>query len=108
MAVSIARSNDLPVKQQDLFSGELYDRRWSSITMFEVLEHVDQPMAMNKRATDLLEPGGILYLATPSYNSFDRFLLGAQYDIFHPDHITYFSTRGLARLIRGGLSHGCD
>ena len=68
--------------------------------MFEVLEHVDQPMAMIKRATDLLEPGGILYLTTPNYNSFDRFLLGAQWDIFHPEHITYFSTRGLARLIR--------
>jgi 2-polyprenyl-3-methyl-5-hydroxy-6-metoxy-1,4-benzoquinol methylase len=39
--VSIARSNDLPANQQDLFSSELDDRRWSAITMFEILEHFD-------------------------------------------------------------------
>jgi hypothetical protein len=35
-AVSIALSNDLPLKQQDLFSSELDARRWSAITMFEI------------------------------------------------------------------------
>lgn len=68
--------------------------------MFEVLEHVDQPVAMINRATDLLEPGGVLYLTTPNYNSLDRLGLGSRWDVFHPEHITYFSTRGLAQLIR--------
>lgn len=68
--------------------------------MFEVLEHVDQPMVMIKRVTDLLELGGILYLTTPNYNSLDRLVLGEQWDVFHPEHITYFSTRGLVRLIQ--------
>ena len=99
-AVSVARSNALPVKQQDLFSSELDARRWSAITMFEVLEHVDRPITMIQRATDLLEPGGILYLTTPNYNSLDRLCLGSKWHVFHPEHITYFSTHGLAFLIR--------
>ena len=99
-AVSVALSNALPVKQQDLFSSELDARRWSAITMFEVLEHVDQPMSMIKRVTDLLEPGGILYLTTPNYNSLDRLGLGPNWHVFHPEHITYFSTHGLALLVR--------
>ena len=99
-AVSVALSNALPVKQQDLFCREFDDRRWSAITMFEVLEHLDHPMSMIKRVTDLLEPGGILYLTTPNYNSLDRLILGRNWDVFHPEHITYFSTHGLARLVR--------
>lgn len=99
-AVSIANSFALPVRQQSLFSSELDTRRWSAITMFEVLEHVDHPVAMIKRAADLLEPGGILYITTPNYNSLDRLVLGALWHVFHPEHITYFSTRGLARLVR--------
>ena len=100
-AVAVARSLGLPVRQQSLFACELDRRRWSAITMFEVLEHVDQPVAMINRATDLLESGGLLYLTTPNYNSFDRLGMGSKWHVFHPEHITYFSTRGLARLIRG-------
>jgi 2-polyprenyl-3-methyl-5-hydroxy-6-metoxy-1,4-benzoquinol methylase len=100
-AVYIASKLSLPVRQQSLFSTELDSRRWSVITMFEVLEHVDQPMAMIERAADLLEPGGLLYLTTPNYNSLDRLGLGSKWHVFHPEHITYFSTRGLSRLIRG-------
>ena len=99
-AIKVALSNDLPVKEQHLFSSELDTRRWSAITMFEVLEHVDHPMSMIKRVTDLLEPGGILYLNTPNYNSLDRLVLGPNWHVFHPEHITYFSTHGLALLMR--------
>lgn len=99
-AVSIALSHGLPVQKCSLFASELDNRSWSAITMFEVLEHVDQPISMINRATDLLENGGILYLTTPNFNSLDRLCLGAHWQVFHPEHITYFSTRGLARLMR--------
>jgi 2-polyprenyl-3-methyl-5-hydroxy-6-metoxy-1,4-benzoquinol methylase len=99
-AVAFARSLALPVRHQSLFSSELDCRLWSAITMFEVLEHVDKPAAMIKRATDLLEPGGLLYLTTPNFNSLDRLGLGSRWHVFHPEHITYFSTRGLTQLIR--------
>lgn len=68
--------------------------------MFEVLEHVEQPMAMIKGATGLLEPGGILYLTTPNYNSLERLCLGSKWHVFRPEHITYFSTHGLTCLVR--------
>jgi len=88
------------VKQQNLFSSELDARRWSAITMFEVLEHVDRPISMIKRVTDLLQSGGILYLTTPNYNSLCRLALGRNWHVFHPELITYFTTHGLALLVR--------
>lgn len=99
-AVSIAHSLGLPVRRQSLFSSDLDLRRWSCVTMFEVLEHLDEPIAMINRATDLLEEGGLLYLTTPNYNSLDRLALGSTWNVFHPEHITYFSTSGLVRLLQ--------
>ena len=74
-AVSVARCSDLPVQQQSLFSEELESSTWNTITMFEVLEHVDNPLSFIKRAADLLAPNGLLYLTTPNYSSLDRFFL---------------------------------
>ncbi|WP_413328283.1 class I SAM-dependent methyltransferase [Synechococcus sp. MIT S9508] len=99
-AVSVARSFNLPVQQHSLFSPALDSSSWNAITMFEVIEHVENPVAMIQRATDLLAPGGVLYLTTPNYDSLDRLCLGEKWNVFHPEHIIYFSTRGLARLVR--------
>jgi len=99
-AVSVARSLGLPVKQQSIYSNELVLGSWNAITMFEVIEHVDKPISMLRRSTDLLTQGGLLYLTTPNYNSLDRLFLGSYWDVFHPEHITYFSTYGLVDLLR--------
>lgn len=99
-AVSLACSFGLPVQRQSLFSPELDSSSWNAITMFEVIEHVEDPVAMIQRATDLLAPGGILYLTTPNYFSLDRLFLGSKWNVFHPEHIIYFSTNGLVNLIR--------
>ena len=72
---------------------------WNAITMFEVLEHVDNPILMIQRATDLLSPGGVIYLTTPNYFSIDRLILGSKWNVFHPEHVVYFSTKGLVRLV---------
>ena len=98
-AVSLARTLGLPVEKQSLFSQELDNSSWNVTTMFEVIEHVDQPVLMIQRVTDLLAPGGILYLTTPNYFSLDRLLLGSKWNVFHPEHILYFSTKGLVRLV---------
>jgi 2-polyprenyl-3-methyl-5-hydroxy-6-metoxy-1,4-benzoquinol methylase len=99
-AVSVAQALGLPVKQKSIYSSEWGLGSWNVITMFEVIEHVDRPISMLRRATDLLAQGGLLYLTTPNYNSLDRFFLGAYWDVFHPEHISYFSTYGLVGLLR--------
>lgn len=98
-AVSVACGSGLPVQEQSLFSSELDSFSWSAITMFEVIEHVETPVAMIKRAVDLLAPGGVLYLTTPNYDSLDRLCLGKKWNVFHSEHVVYFSTRGLACLV---------
>jgi 2-polyprenyl-3-methyl-5-hydroxy-6-metoxy-1,4-benzoquinol methylase len=99
-AVAIAQDLGLPAKKKSLLSEELDGSSWDLITMFEVIEHVDAPSAMIQRAAHLLNPGGVLYMTTPNFNSLDRLFLGSKWKVFHPEHITYFSSRGLARLVR--------
>ncbi len=99
-AVAIAQGLGLPVRKMSLFSDVLDYSQFDLITMFEVIEHVDAPVAIIQRAAELLKPGGVLYITTPNYDSLDRIFLGNQWDVFHPEHITYFSTMGLARLVR--------
>ena len=102
-AVSIGQNLGLPVRHQSLFSDSLDGRSWDLITLFEVIEHVSSPLEMLDRAASLLNPGGIIYLTTPNYNSLDRRLLGTHWDVFHPEHLLYFSSSTLSNHIRHRL-----
>ena len=78
-------------------SGELLDKLppdvcpegFDLITLFQVLEHVSNPIGIIKNATERLAPGGYLSLAVPSKNGVYRFLHGdpAQWP---PHHISWW------------------
>jgi 2-polyprenyl-3-methyl-5-hydroxy-6-metoxy-1,4-benzoquinol methylase len=73
--------NDVP------FSHESFD----VITMWDVIEHVYDPVAVIKQAANLLRPGGILVINQPNLGSIDRRLFGtawAGYDL--PRHLYLF------------------
>jgi len=97
-AVSIAQSFDIPVSLTSL-DRLSKDASYDVITLFEVLEHVERPSELLIQACDRLHIGGLLYITTPNYSSLDRYLFGPRWRVFHPEHITYFSTQQLLRLI---------
>jgi 2-polyprenyl-3-methyl-5-hydroxy-6-metoxy-1,4-benzoquinol methylase len=97
-AVSIAQSFHLPVHLNSLDRLPHY-LSYDVITLFEVLEHVERPCELIQQACDRLQIGGLLYITTPNYSSLDRFFFGPRWRVFHPEHITYFSTQQLLRLI---------
>lgn len=99
-AVSIARGFNLPVSKTDFFSNELENSSFDCITMFEVIEHVPKTFEFLKRAEQLLRPGGLLYLTTPNFNSVDRKLLGKGWKVFHPEHLTYFTSKSLINSVK--------
>lgn len=75
------------------------------ITLWEVLEHVFDPLAVLLRCRGLLRPGGALVLTTPNVAGFDYTVLGPDStNILAPVHLNYFDPRSLtAMLNRAGF-----
>jgi 2-polyprenyl-3-methyl-5-hydroxy-6-metoxy-1,4-benzoquinol methylase len=99
-AVDIARSFDLPVYKLDFFSKQIKESSYDVISMFEVLEHLKDPIGFLVRAEQVVKPGGLIYLTTPNYNSLDRRLLGKNWSVFHREHLTYLTIDSLIKAIK--------
>lgn len=70
------------------------------ITMFDVIEHVRDPLAWLARARALLAPGGLLVIETGDVASAWARLLGRHwYFLDPPQHLWYFTGDGLAALL---------
>lgn len=70
------------------------------ITMFHVIEHVDDPAAVIRQAARWLAPGGVLAVETPNLDSMDARLFHSTYwGGYHvPRHWNLFRAETLARL----------
>jgi len=90
------------VRKADIYDVE---GQYDVCTMFEVIEHVPNPEAFLKQAISLVRPGGLLYVTTPNFDSFDRRVLGADWNSIHIEHLSYFGAGQLKDLLAGlGLS----
>ena len=70
------------------------------ITLWEVLEHVFDPLAVLRRCRDLVGPDGVLVLTTPNVGGFDYLVLGADStNILAPVHLNYFDPRSLRAML---------
>jgi SAM-dependent methyltransferase len=80
-------------------------RTYDAAAMFEVLEHVPEPVQMLRRVRTMLRPGGKLALSTPSFSGLPARLLGRRFPmVCPPDHLELFSRTGLGELLsRGGF-----
>jgi len=57
---------------QTYFEDFRTDERFDVIVMGFILEHVDDPHAMMRRYRELLNPGGVIYLAVPNGEALNR------------------------------------
>jgi 2-polyprenyl-3-methyl-5-hydroxy-6-metoxy-1,4-benzoquinol methylase len=71
------------------------------VTMWDVIEHVPDPMAYVRKAASLVRPGGVFALATPDVDSVPARLTGARWVGYKlsEEHVYYFSTKMLARML---------
>ncbi len=78
-----------------------------ALTLFEVLEHLDEPYALMQRLLDLLVPGGILVLETPDCSGVSDIQTLHDYRKIHPlEHINGFTPDTMKRFAtRLGFAH---
>jgi SAM-dependent methyltransferase len=97
-AITIAQSFGVRCLEEDFFAPSLDGERFDVITMTELIEHVPSPGRFLRRAGDLLNPGGLLYITTPNFASLARRIMGGAWHPIHPEHLSYFTPDVLCDL----------
>lgn len=69
----------------------------------DVIEHVRDPRRFLERIHDLLEPGGVIFIATPNTRSWSARFQRNHWVEFKPEHLFYFHEANLQ-----GLLFHCD
>lgn len=98
-AAKLAQENGLPVFQGTLDAPMLKERRFDVITMWDVIEHMDDPAAEIVKARELLKPGGIMAIHTMDVDSLTARLMGRRWPWLMDMHIEYFSQATMRRLL---------
>lgn len=76
------------------------ERDFDAITLWEVIEHLPDPVVELRKLYDLLRPGGLLMLSTPNVG---HWLAVRERELWHaycpPSHLVYFTRRTLTDLL---------
>lgn len=98
-AVQIAQTLGITIWNGDFLNYETHSR-YSVITMGDVIEHMSDPGSALVKAYELLEEDGVLWISTPNFeSSFSRMRKFEDAMWCEPLHISYFSYRGLEKLV---------
>jgi SAM-dependent methyltransferase len=80
----------------DLPVDDIYD----VITLWDVIEHADDPLGLLQGALQHTKPGGVIVIETGNYQSGDRISAGEHWWCYAADHRWYFSPPVLEDLMR--------
>jgi 2-polyprenyl-3-methyl-5-hydroxy-6-metoxy-1,4-benzoquinol methylase len=97
-AILLCHRRGLSASRTNFFDASLDEQRFDVIIMSELIEHVPSPQRFLKRAEELLEEGGILYLTTPNFGSLARRVLDGSWSVIHPEHIGYLERSTLREI----------
>lgn len=75
------------------------DARFDIVTMWDVIEHVDDPIGLLQQAKARVRPGGWLVIETGNYKCADRIHGGPTHWIYQLDHRWYFAPDSIKALL---------
>ncbi|MGI8903793.1 MAG: class I SAM-dependent methyltransferase [Solirubrobacteraceae bacterium] len=73
---------------------------FDAVTLFHVIEHLDSPQRTLWRVHELLRPGGVVMIETPTVDCVWFRLAPGRWRQLIPDHYYFFSAATLAALLR--------
>jgi 2-polyprenyl-3-methyl-5-hydroxy-6-metoxy-1,4-benzoquinol methylase len=98
VAVTAARDRGLDARAGDLLEVDVQGS-FGAVCLWDTIEHLAAPDAVLRRATELLAPGGHVFLTTGDFGSLLARMQGLRWRQIHPPtHLFYFTRRSLARL----------
>jgi SAM-dependent methyltransferase len=99
-AAGVAQKRGLQVIEGTQDAPELKGLQFDVVTMWDVIEHVDDPSAELAKAYRLLKPGGLLAVHTMDINSRMARLTGGRWPWLMDMHMHYFSRDTLAQMLK--------
>jgi SAM-dependent methyltransferase len=90
-----------------MFNDFVPDQPFGIVLMSQVLEHIPDPVATVTKVADVLAARGVFACAVPNFRSWRVRLLGVRDNscLWVPEHVNYFTLRGLELLFdRVGLN----
>jgi len=80
----------------DLQNADLAEASMDALTLWDVLEHVPDPLAFLGRCAALVRPGGYVVANVPDLESWQARVLGGRWPLLLAEHLNYFSRKSLA------------
>ncbi|MGE0444153.1 MAG: class I SAM-dependent methyltransferase [Vicinamibacterales bacterium] len=104
-AIEFGRSRGLDLRTAALEDAGCAAGSFDAVSLFDVLEHLIDPVRTLRAAVSLLRPGGIVFLYVPNYDSASRLLMGKDAHFIWPTHhLNYYTPVTIQDLLaREGL-----
>lgn len=99
-AVAQAREHDLQVIQGTLEDAEFPDDHFDLVTLWDVIEHLSDPMGELRQIARIVRPGGWICIHTMDVGSLFARLTGERWPWLMEMHLYYFSRDTLAAMLR--------
>jgi 2-polyprenyl-3-methyl-5-hydroxy-6-metoxy-1,4-benzoquinol methylase len=76
------------------------DKNFDIITMWDVIEHLEDPLNILSRVHDIMTADGLLVITTGNIDSAAAKLSGKKWHLFNiPEHLSYFSPKSIKYLL---------
>ena len=98
-AVEQGQARGLQIVQGTLETADLPETYFDVVTMWDVIEHVTDPLGIFQQAYHLLQPGGLVVVHTIDIDSLFARLMDAHWPWLMEMHIYYFSRRTLRAML---------
>jgi 2-polyprenyl-3-methyl-5-hydroxy-6-metoxy-1,4-benzoquinol methylase len=72
-----------------------WESRYDAVTLFDLIEHLEDPGRFLEQVAHVLRPGGVLGVKTPNVDCPEAEVFGAHYHSLKREHLAYFSLRSL-------------
>lgn len=99
-AAAAAQAQGLNVITGTQDAPELNGQQFDVVTMWDVIEHVDDPLVEMTKAYHLLKPGGWFVAHTMDIDSLTARLMGPRWPWLMDMHLHYFSQRTMAQMLQ--------
>jgi 2-polyprenyl-3-methyl-5-hydroxy-6-metoxy-1,4-benzoquinol methylase len=99
-AIEFGKTRGLDLHAVALEDAAFEPESFDAVSLFDVLEHLLDPVRTLRACTRLLRPGGIVFLYVPNYDSASRMLMGKDAHFIWPTHhLNYYTPATIRDLM---------